>query len=121
MADSVDALFWRDELLQMLFWFHGEGLGDAVTARDLLPFLDADATTIQTYLDQLVEQGYVEHVDDGETRYQLTEVGVLEGGRRFADEFAGMTGQAHGVCNNPNCSCQSEGPEACEARTSHSH
>lgn len=121
MADPLDAIRDRDELLQILFWFRGEGLGDAVTPADLEAFLDADADLIRDRLDRLVEEGYVEIVDALATRYRLTEWGAKEGGRRFADEFAGLTGQAHGECSNPNCSCQTLGPGACESRALHAH
>ena len=120
MDNPLDAIYWRDELLQILYWFRGEGLGEAVTPRDLLPFLSADEALIRLHLDHLVDDGYVQRVDGTPVRYQLTEWGVKEGGRRFADEFTGLTGQAHGECNNPNCSCRTLGPEACEAR-SHAH
>ncbi len=119
MDDRLDSLYWRDEILQILYWFRGEGLGEAVLARDLLPFLDAGEELIQRYLDHLADEGYVARLDGGATRYQLTPMGIKEGGRRFADEFAGLTGQAHGECNNPNCACKTLGPEACEARVGH--
>jgi hypothetical protein len=116
MDSPLDAIYWRDELLQILYWFRGEGLGEAVTPQELLPFLGAEAALIEQRLDQLADDGYVTRVERDPPRYQLTEWGVKEGGRRFADEFAGLTGQAHGECNNPNCACRTLGPEACAAR-----
>ncbi len=116
---SLDALYGRDEILQILYWLRGESLGDSVTARDLVPFLGADGALIQKHLEQLVEGGYAERLSgDRHTMYRLSESGVKEGGRRFADEFAGLTGQAHGECNDPDCACKTLGPEACE---SHNH
>lgn len=117
MNDPLDAIRWRDEVLQMLYWYRGEGLGDVVTPLDLAPFLVADPELVEGHLDYLVEEGYVATVEGSPPRYQLTERGIKEGGRRFADEFAGLTGQAHGECSNPNCSCQTLGPAACESRT----
>ena len=125
MDNPLDAIYWRDEILQILYWFRGEGLGETVTPRDLAPFLGADEQFVHPYLERLADEGYVVRHAEGApgapTRYQLTEWGVKEAGRRFADEFAGLTGQAHGECNNPNCSCQTLGPEACEGRTAHMH
>lgn len=120
MDNPLDALYWRDELLQILYWFHGEGLGDSVAPGDLLPFLNAEEQPIVQHLDRLVEDGYATRKDGPPARYALTELGIREGGRRFADEFAGLTGQAHGECNNPDCSCKTLGPEACAARI-HAH
>lgn len=122
MDDPVDALRWRDEILQVLYWFHGEGLGDTITAHDLAPFLVAEPGLVQARLEQLAIGGYLSMVDSVPHRYRLTEWGIKEGGRRFADEFAGLTGQAHGECNNPDCSCQTLGPAACASRAAaHAH
>lgn len=121
MGDSLDGIFWRDELLQILYWFRGEGLGEVVAPADLLPFLDADEALIQYHLNRLADEGYTLRVGRALTGYKLTELGVQEGGRRFADEFAGLTNQAHGECNDPNCACKTQGPEACEARGAHAH
>ncbi len=117
--DPLDAIFWRDEILQILYWFRGEGLGETVTPRDLLSFLDADEALIQHHMERLVDEGYTVQVDSMPARYRLTELGIKEGGRRFADEFAGLTKQAHGECNDPNCACKTHGPEACKARAPH--
>ena len=121
MADPLDAIRWRDELLQVLYWFRGEGLGESVAPHDLVTFLGSEPESVRRHLERLVEEGYVVAVDGAPGHYRLTEWGVKEGGRRFADEFAGLTGQAHGECSNPNCSCQTLGPEACESRTAHAH
>lgn len=121
MDDPLDAIRWRDEILQIMYWFRGEGLGESVTALDLVTFLGADADAIGRHLDRLSAEGCVERSGGMPARYRLTDWGIQEGGRRFADEFAGLTGQAHGECNNPDCACQSQGPDACEARTAHTH
>lgn len=119
--NPLDDIYWRDELLQILYWFQGEGLGEVVSPRDLLVFLNADEALIQHHLNRLVDEGYATHPDGLSERYQLTPLGVIEGGRRFADEFSGLTGQAHGECNNADCSCKTYGPAACEAHTPHRH
>ncbi len=121
MDNPLDAIYWRDEILQILYWFRGEGLGEVVTPRDLAPFLDAGDELVQQHLERLVDEGYVMRLEGVPIRYRLTEWGVKEGGRRFADEFAELTRQAHGVCNNPNCSCHTAGPEACTDRIDHLH
>jgi hypothetical protein len=119
MTDPLDALRWRDELLQILYWLRGEGLGDTVAAADLLPFLQVEEVAIAEHLARLAAEGYAEVSGGDSPRYSLTPLGVREGGRRFADEFAGLTGQAHGECNNPDCACHAMGPEACEGRHVH--
>lgn len=120
MTDPLDALRRRDELLQVLYWLRGEGLGEQVAPRDLTTFLGAETEEIRRRLECLVDEGYAAVVDAAD-RYRLTDWGAKEGGRRFADEFAGLTGQGHGECNNPNCSCQTLGPGACDAHAVHTH
>ena len=116
MGEPLDELYWRDEILQILYWFRGEGLGEIVRARDLRPFVQVEEAEIGCHLEWLCGGGYVSRLEGEPARYQLTELGIKEGGRRFAEEFAGLTGQAHGECNDPNCACRTLGPEACEAR-----
>ncbi|CAA9539461.1 MAG: hypothetical protein AVDCRST_MAG73-1771 [uncultured Thermomicrobiales bacterium] len=121
MTDPLDALRWRDELLQVLYWLRGEGLGERVAPNEVTTFLGAEPDEIRHRLESLVDEGYVEVVENEAGRYRLTDWGAKEGGRRFADEFAGLTGQAHGECNNPDCSCQTLGPGACDAHAAHAH
>lgn len=117
---ELDALFWREEILQVLFWMEGEGLADAATCDDLRSFLHGDHETIARHLEKCTLEGYLVRRDDrGEVRYALSEQGKQEGGRLFAQAFAGMQKQGHGECS-PDCICYEEGPEACPAH-SHDH
>ncbi len=111
---ALDALFWRDEILQVLFWMRGEGLGDAPSADQLATFLNADAAMLHAHLERMVEEGYLTRAAGN--CYSLTERGRAEGGKIFMDEFAGLTNQGHGECNNPDCACKTRGPEYCESR-----
>ena len=99
----IDELYWRDEILQVMYWYRGEGFGESVTVRDLQTFLPADERLLATQMDSMVIEGYLVRRDDGSPpRYAFTAYGAREGARRFADEFAGLTGQAHGECG-PDC------------------
>lgn len=115
---SLLDIHWRDEILQVMYWMLGEGIGDRVTAGDLARFLAADGALIAGHLDRLTDEGDLERLDDAgeERRYRLTIRGAREGARRFADEFAGMQFGGHGECNRPGCSCLALGPEACISR-----
>ena len=110
---ALDALHWRDEILQIMFWMIGEGLEERPSAADIQRFLGADLSTIQFYLEDTVREGYlIRHPDlagmlSGH-RYSLSELGRREGGRRFADEFAEMTKPAHGECS-ADCDCHKNG------------
>ena len=89
---NPDDLSAADDLLQMMYWLRG-----ILTLR---------------------RRGLLERVViEEDTQYRLTEEGVREGGRRFADEFADLTKPGHGECGDPDCDCQRTGsPEDCRHR-----
>ena len=103
-AAALEALYWRDEILQALYWLQGEGLADAVDAARLAELLVADVAVIAAELDRLAAGGYLDVVPGQRPTYRLTAIGRLEGGRSFQDEFEGLTRQAHGECG-PGCWC----------------
>lgn len=116
-------LYWRDEILQVFYWYRGEGFGEVISAKDLQTFLPVGETLLSTLLERMVEDGYLQHEEGQHLShcYTFTPYGVREGARRFADEFADLIHQAHGECNDPKCACQTEGPAACTAQTAHRH
>ncbi|HVQ76715.1 MAG TPA: hydrogenase maturation protease [Candidatus Binatia bacterium] len=110
-ADPLDALQRRDEILQIMFWLHGEGLGPDVSSADILRFVDSTAV-VHTTLAQLVEEGFCEARPDvmGAMRYRLTGLGLHEGRRRFLDEFEPyLARHAHGECGTAGCDCHTGG------------
>ena len=100
--DLTRQLFWRDEILQAMYWMHGEGLGAALSARALAGLLDASEEQLGVELRRLVAEGYLEPVD--EQTYRLTSLGEETGRHSFVDEFADLTRSAHGACG-PGCDC----------------
>ncbi len=102
-TDEQPSIFWQDEILQVMYWMRGEGFGEKVTVAELKKFLDASDETLAANLSQLAKHGLVNF--DLSDAYELTETGVKEGGRRFADEFDGMLKQGHYECDDPNCDC----------------
>ena len=122
-SSALDALFWRDEILQVLFWMQGEDLADAASAADLRVFLKGDAGTIAFHLEKMTGEGLLARHTSGDgapgmPRYTLSEKGRQEAGRRFADAFEGLQKQGHGECS-PDCICHWEGPEACSTHQHH--
>lgn len=104
----VDELKRRDEILQIMFWLHGEGFGPDVAPADILRFAGDEAAVHRT-LAQLVEDGYAEALA-APVRYRLTPLGVREGRRRFLDEFEPyLARRGHGECGSADCDCQRGG------------
>ena len=97
-------IYWRDEILQVMFWMSGEGFGQEFSAGDLKKFLAAEDSVLAGNLELLVTYGFLEHAGGG-NKYALTDLGKREGGRRFADEFDEMLKPGHYECNDPDCDC----------------
>lgn len=114
MPREVEEIFWRDEILQIMYWMLGEGLGDTPTPAEVGRLLATDTPIVASHLERMVTIGDVDPMPAG--RFKLTVQGVREGRRRFADEFEGMQFAGHAECNRPGCSCLELGPEACIGR-----
>lgn len=110
----------RDELLELLYWFEGEGFPGAATLDAIARFVAQPVDQVRATLAALVTRDEATH-DPATDEYRLTETGRREGARRFADEFASLIGQGHGECNDPNCDCHSNpmGAAECHAHRGH--
>jgi hypothetical protein len=92
----------RDEILQVMYWMTGEGLGSEFSTADLQKFLPSEPAVLGRDLELLISSGLLESRDD---KFSLTEQGKAEGGRRFADEFESMIKPGHFECDEPDCDC----------------
>jgi len=104
-------IYWQDEILQILFWMRGEGLGEVVTLIEINRFLTAEESTLKETVQRLVEIGYLEISTNSEniSKVQLTEQGIKEGKIRFKEEFENYLGhEDHMVCDDPNCDCHAD-------------
>lgn len=106
-------MFWRSEILQVMYWLHGEGLGDLVDSSTIERFLGVGADHAVQYLDRLVDEGFLER-ENGD--YRLSPKGEEKGAEEFEEAFAELTGSAHGECS-ADCWCHAslEEAEACAA------
>ncbi len=111
----VGGVYWRDEILQVMYWMAGEGFGQEFTLADLRKFLSAGDDVLEDNLEQMVSTGLLERV--GGERYALTEQGRREGGRRFADDFEDMLKPGHFECDEPDCDCHD--PDSIEGACKH--
>jgi len=107
-SEALRALYWRSEILGVLYWLRGEQLGDLVDAPMIERFLGVDAATGITYLDRLVDDGYV--VRDGDW-YALSERGLQQGQEELATAFSDLLRPRHGACSD-ECWCQMSPGEA---------
>ncbi|MEO6363371.1 MAG: hypothetical protein ABIO71_09085 [Caldimonas sp.] len=99
-VDALARLVNREEVLQICYWYQGEGFGDRYDAAVLRPFLNCDGPTIDIALRELEAMAALER-EDG--RYRFTEQGRHEAGRLFAEGFADFQKQGHGECDAGCC------------------
>lgn len=118
-SPALAALYWRSEILQVMYWLRGEGFGDIVDAGLLERFLGVDASIGVTYLEMLVSEGYLDA--DGPF-FTLSDKGRAEGAAEFASSFADLMRPTHGECD-ADCWCHqsAEEAEACAAVRRHDH
>ena len=119
-SSALQMLYWRSEILQVMYWLRGEGFGDIVDAPMIERFLGVDASNGLGYLERLVEEGYL--TADGNF-FGLSEFGLKQGARGFDDSFNALTKPAHGECSD-DCWCHASVDEAdaCMAhRIEHNH
>ena len=117
---SLAAMYWRSEILQVMYWLRGEGFGDLVDVPMIEQFLGVHAEVGVTYLDQLVAQEYL--IREGEW-FALSELGIKEGAEEFAAAFSDLMKPTHGECSD-DCWCHASTDEAAAcvaARVGHDH
>jgi len=99
------ALFWKDEILQILYWMDGEGFGNVVSSRQILALLSTNAENLMYHLKKLTAEGLLEMNGEplsGSEEVGLSTIGKKEAGRRFAEAFQGLQKAGHGECG-PDC------------------
>ena len=99
----IRTMFWKDEILQVLYWMRGEGLGSEVSCSDALPFLNTSKDNLQYHFEKLLTEGFlISHEKNFKTVYSLSDLGKKEGGNNFAEAFQGLQKAGHGECG-PDC------------------
>lgn len=100
---SLDRLVDREEVLQICYWFQGEGLGEVYSPKLLGPFLNRPAEAIAYSLQQLVALGDLKPDAHVEGAYRLSASGKKKAGKLFAESFSEFQKQGHGECDAGCC------------------
>lgn len=94
-SNALDLLVRREEVLQIAFWYEGEGFGQIFDAAALAVFLNCAPETVENALSELVARGSLEPNGPG---FRFTEKGRQESSRLFAEGFADYQKAGHGEC-----------------------
>ena len=108
-SEQLRVLYWRSEILQVVYWLHGEGLGDVVDLDLIGTYLGLDGhENLSTYLDLLVADGSL--VRDGDW-YALSGRSMAAGEAELATAFTDLVHPVLSECND-ECWCQTSAAEA---------
>ena len=124
---ELNFLFWKDEILQVMYWMYGEELGKRVSGKQLEGLLNSPFEQLEVHFKKLVSEGLIKSISEEQSTYfELTDKGRKEAGQRFAGAFEGLQKAGHGECG-PDCEfCYGENGEKLEncvhnCATSHTH
>lgn len=109
---ALERMREREDVLEICYWYQGEGFGDRFSPASVLPFLKSDRAAVSSAFEDLVEAGHLRR-DGGE--FIFTPDGRKVAGKMFFDTFTDFQQGTHGECH-AGC-CDEEGG-ACE---SHDH
>lgn len=98
--DALERLTRRDDVLEICFWYRGEGFGDVFSPRALTPFLAVDEAVVEAALGELAAEGKMRAVERG---YIFTDAGRRRAGQMFAESFVDFQRPAHGECEGDCC------------------
>jgi len=99
------ALFWKDEILQILYWMDGEGFGKEVQVSQVLALLNTNKENLLYHLQKLVNDDVLSSQSDTiseSAMISLSGDSKKEAGKRFAEAFQGYQKAGHGECG-PDC------------------
>ena len=99
------ALFWKDEILQILYWMDGEGFGHDVPASQVLALLNTNKDNLLYHLNKLVNEDVLNSGSKDiieSSMISLSKGARKEAGNRFAEAFQGYQKAGHGECG-PDC------------------
>ncbi len=102
---SLRSLFWKDEILQILYWMNGEGFGNEVPIAQILSLLNTNEPNLLYHINNMVKEGALLASStelNTDTKIKLATDVKKEAGRRFADAFQGYQKAGHGECG-PDC------------------
>ena len=108
-SEPLRVLFWRSEILRVVYWLYGEGLGDLVDIELIRQYLEADPKDNLThYVDLLVQDGTL--VRDGEW-FALSPRALTAGEAELATAFTDLIRPVSNECDD-ECWCNTSAAEA---------
>lgn len=109
-TDSIEnsalrALFWKEEILQVMYWMDGEGLGSKISVAQIFNFINTNSDNLLFHINKLYDQSLIETEQNSiglNSLVSLSKIGKTEAGKHFAEAFQGLQKAGHGECG-PDC------------------
>ncbi len=105
---ALDRLRQREEILQICYWYQGEGLGMTFTPQSVIAFLQAEPASVAAAFDELARDGDLRPTGRA---FEFTPEGKRRAARMFTEGFTDLQQPGHGECMDGCC----EGDEPCNA------
>ncbi len=104
---ALARLVEREEVLEICYWYKGEGLGERLSPQAVLPFMTSDPDLVAEVFELLVNDGDFS-AENG--AYDFTPAGKKKAARLFHDSFTEFQLGSHGECTAGCC----DGDEECD-------
>ena len=95
-----------EEVLQICYWYQGEGLGERFTPDRVLTFLNSPRERVIEIFQMLADEGDLEQMAGG--GYTFSVEGKRKAGRLFYENFTELQLGSHGECNAGCCDSEEE-------------
>lgn len=97
---ALQALFWREEILEVVLWLRGEGFDERIDASLLQRFLGLYVDRAARHLERMVADGLLHPLPNH--RYRLTDRGETQAQRLIG---SARTTRSHSGPCGPVCWC----------------
>ena len=104
---ALDRMIVREDVLQICYWYQGEGFGDTFTPQSMMPFLKNEGDIVVEVMAELAQEGTL--IAEGDA-YRFSDSGKRKAGAMFYESCTEFQQGAHGECT---AGCCEEG-EVCE-------
>ena len=106
-GNALDRLQVREEILQICYWYQGEGLGEELSPAAVMPFLTIERGLVTDIFETLVSDGALVKSGRG---FGFSDDGKRKAGRLFVETFTEFQTGSHGECTAGCC----DGDEVCD-------
>ncbi len=103
---ALSRMIVREDVLQICYWYQGEGFGDRFTPQSMQPFLKNEGEIVIEVMEELADEGTL-IFEDGS--YRFSDDGKRKAAAVFFESFTEFQQGAHGECTAGCCDEDEDG------------